>query len=89
MLTYRFFFPSGGRFPSPDVQVTKLEDGAAQDISTALAATSLEAQFPRRPGYGKQGTKVVLWTNYFELKQVKPDTILYRYIVKIPGVKDE
>lgn len=72
---------SGGKFPPPDAEVTKLEDATVSDLSTALAATSLDIQLPARPGYGKVGTPVVLWTNYFELKGVKPDTIIYRYSV--------
>ena len=38
---------------------------------------------PQRPGYGKLGKPVVLWTNYLELKGLKADMTLYRYSVSI------
>jgi eukaryotic translation initiation factor 2C len=71
-----------GQFPPPDAEATKTEDAIAKDPSGAVAALSLdELTLPRRPGYGKAGVPVVLWTNYFELKGVKADTQLYRYSV--------
>jgi eukaryotic translation initiation factor 2C len=38
---------------------------------------------PQRPGYGKLGKPVVLWTNYLELKGLKSDITLFRYSVSI------
>lgn len=39
---------------------------------------------PQRPGYGKEGKEVILWTNYFNLDY--PDNLeLYRYEVSIAG----
>lgn len=53
-----------------------------KDPSGAVAALSLDGlTLPRRPGYGKAGIPVVLWTNYFELKGIKANTELYRYSV--------
>ncbi|ORX97093.1 Piwi domain-domain-containing protein [Clohesyomyces aquaticus] len=71
----------GGNFPQPDPAITKAEDASVKDLSAALASTSLTDQLPRRPGYGTQGRKIVLWTNYFDLKGVAQDTFFYRYSV--------
>lgn len=49
------------------------------DIATTLAGTSLSIQLPKRPTYGVKGRAIVLYTNYFELKNVGPNTELYRY----------
>ncbi|CAO2655718.1 Nn.00g045210.m01.CDS01 [Neocucurbitaria sp. VM-36] len=71
-----------GSFPQPDTEVTKLENAMVKgDLSTALAASSLDIQLPARPGYGTAGKAIVLYTNYFELKGIKPDTTIYRYSV--------
>jgi len=69
-----------GIFPQPDAEVVKLENQMVKSsLSTALAKTSIESQLPSRPAYGTAGKPIVLFTNYFELKGIKPDTILYRY----------
>ncbi|OCK75132.1 Piwi-domain-containing protein [Lepidopterella palustris CBS 459.81] len=71
-----------GSFTLPDASVTKLEDAAVKDISAALAATSFGDQLPRRPGYGTQGRKIVLFTNYFHLTPAqKTKGELYRYSI--------
>ncbi|KAF1957056.1 Piwi-domain-containing protein [Byssothecium circinans] len=70
-----------GNAPKPDMEVTKLEDASVKDLSAALAATSLGDKLPRRPGYGKLGTPVILWANYLEVKGVNSQTPLYRYTV--------
>lgn len=49
------------------------------DISTTLAGTSLDLKLPSRPAYGTAGKAIVLYTNYFELKGIQGDTVLYRY----------
>lgn len=49
------------------------------DLSSAMAASSLDCVLPSRPAYGTAGRPIILWTNFFELKGVKPDTDLYRY----------
>tara|TARA_R110002003_G_scaffold25_16_gene1274 strand:- start:18964 stop:21702 length:2739 start_codon:yes stop_codon:yes gene_type:complete len=51
------------------------------DLSSALAASSLEVQLPRRPAYGVNGKATILYTNYFELKGISPDMVLYRYSI--------
>jgi hypothetical protein len=51
------------------------------DLSSALAASSLEVQLPRRPAYGVNGKAIILYTNYFELKGISPDMVLYRYSI--------
>ncbi|KAH7093186.1 Piwi domain-containing protein [Paraphoma chrysanthemicola] len=73
-------FRGGNNIPQPDAEVTKLENAMVKgDLSSALAASSLEAQLPRRPGYGVNGRAITLYTNYFELKGINADTVLYRY----------
>ncbi|CAI6325792.1 unnamed protein product [Periconia digitata] len=76
-----------GQIPTPDPEVTKVENAIVQDLSQPLAGLSVDSQdnLPLRPGYGKVGREVVLWANYFELKGVAPDTILYRYSVNVQG----
>lgn len=49
------------------------------DLSAAMASTSLGVALPARPGYGKLGKPIVLYTNYFELKGIDPKMDLYRY----------
>jgi eukaryotic translation initiation factor 2C len=36
---------------------------------------------PARPAYGLAGRAIVLHTNYFKLKGIKPDTHFYQYLV--------
>ncbi|KAF2643560.1 Piwi-domain-containing protein [Massarina eburnea CBS 473.64] len=81
-----------GRVTKPDAEVTKSEDGSAKNLSAALAAISIGDTLPRRPGFGKLGVPVVLWTNYLEMKGIGADTILHRYSVAFmlgPDVKDK
>lgn len=40
------------------------------------------ANFPCRPGYGTRGSKVTLWTNYFEIIPSQ-ELVLYRYNVAV------
>jgi eukaryotic translation initiation factor 2C len=49
------------------------------DLSAAMASSSLDVKLPIRPAYGTNGKAIVLYTNYFELKGVSPNTELYRY----------
>ncbi|KAL1653795.1 hypothetical protein SLS61_003580 [Didymella pomorum] len=71
-----------GNAPELNAEVTRLEDEMVKaDLSTAMASTSLGVALPARPGYGKQGKPIVLYTNYFELKGVDPKMDLYRYAV--------
>ncbi|KAF2853105.1 Piwi-domain-containing protein [Plenodomus tracheiphilus IPT5] len=73
-----------GTLPQPDAVVTKLEDEMVKtSLSTALAGSSLDITLPSRPAYGTAGRPIVLFTNYFELKGIKPDTTLYRYSAAI------
>ncbi|CBY00446.1 similar to protein argonaute-2 [Plenodomus lingam JN3] len=73
-----------GTFPQPDAVVTKLEDEMVKSsLSTALAGASLDIKLPSRPAYGTAGRPIVLFTNYFELKGIKPNTVLYRYAATI------
>jgi eukaryotic translation initiation factor 2C len=51
------------------------------DLSTALAASSLDVKLPARPAYGTNGRAIVLYSNYFELKGINANTELYRYSV--------
>ena len=70
----------GGNVPKPDAEVIKLEDAMVKaDLSTAMASASLGVVLPPRPAYGKLGTPIVLYTNYFELKGIDPNLHLYRY----------
>jgi eukaryotic translation initiation factor 2C len=48
-----------------------------------------DSLLPKRPGYGKLGRPVVLWTNYLELKELQKDVRLYRYSVTISPESDE
>ena len=47
-----------------------------------LGDLQIDARFPRRPGYGTRGQKVILWTNYYEMIP-SPDLRLYRYNVAV------
>lgn len=48
-----------------------------------MASASLGVTLPARPAYGKLGRPIVLYTNYFELKGIKPDLDLYMYAVSL------
>lgn len=79
---YLTYHHRNGSFPQPDAEVTKLENAMVKgDLSKALAATSLDMNLPARPGYGTAGKAIVLYTNYFELKGISPDTTLFRYSI--------
>ena len=72
----------GNSVPQPNAEVTKLENAMVQGgIASQLAASSLDSQLPPRPAYGVKGKAILLWTNYFELKMIRPDLDLYRYSV--------
>ncbi|KAF2021031.1 Piwi-domain-containing protein [Aaosphaeria arxii CBS 175.79] len=71
-----------------DAPVKEAEDALVSDVSTALASTTLEEEFPRRPGYGSIGTPIVLWTNYLELNAINPQAVFYRYSVVVQGQPD-
>ncbi len=53
------------------VKVTRIEDFYQKNISSGgpsdAARRGLNDSFPRRPGYGTRGQKVMLRINYFEL----------------------
>lgn len=73
---------AGNNIPQPDAEVTKLENAMVKGgLASALAASSLDVKLPPRPAYGTSGRAIVLYTNYFELKGINPDTELYRYSV--------
>ncbi|KZM25741.1 nucleic acid binding [Ascochyta rabiei] len=72
----------GGNVPKPNAEVTKLENAMVKgDLSAAMASASLDVVLPKRPAYGTAGRAIVLYTNYFELKGIAPNTDLYRYSV--------
>lgn len=52
-------------------------------VSAALSKLTVGSQFPARPGYGIQGTKVVLYANYFNMVPKKQEVVLHRYNVSI------
>ncbi|KAF2706269.1 Piwi-domain-containing protein [Pleomassaria siparia CBS 279.74] len=70
-----------GVFPQPDATTTKIETELVKDLSTAMGHVSTDIVLPQRPGYGKNGKPIVLWTNYFPLKGMDKETSLYRYSV--------
>ncbi|KAL6709045.1 hypothetical protein ACN47E_002172 [Coniothyrium glycines] len=71
-----------GVFSKPDAEVTKLEDVMVMgDLSSALAAASLDVKLPPPPGYGTAGKAIILHTNYFELRGITANLQLYRYSV--------
>lgn len=47
-----------------------------------MQGLQLGANFPSRPGYGTQGSKAILWTNYFEITPSQ-NLVLYRYNVAV------
>lgn len=56
-------------------------------IAGAMSKSSLEIQFPARPGHGTIGKQIVVYANYFRLNTPK-DLTLTRYNVEIaPEVK--
>ncbi|KAL5116399.1 hypothetical protein ACEQ8H_005747 [Pleosporales sp. CAS-2024a] len=73
-------FGGGTNIPQPDPDVSKLENALIKsDISSVMAASSIDFQLPIRPAYGATGKPIVLYTNYFELKGINANTELYRY----------
>jgi len=74
--------------PAPDANVTILEDQTQTSLATKSsqlpdnAELKLTHTIPRRPGYGTQGTSVVLWANYFPLIP-KGEKKLYLYSIGI------
>jgi eukaryotic translation initiation factor 2C len=78
-----------GTFPQPDATTTKVEN-SANSLATAFAALRIgDYTLPKRPGYGKMGTPVVLWTNYLELTCLKSDVDFFRYSVAISEKGDK
>ena len=72
----------GNNIPQPNPEVTKLENAIVKgDLASALAASSLDVQLPARPAYSTNGRPIVLYTNYFKLRGINADTILYRYSI--------
>ncbi len=73
---------------APDANVTIVEDQTQTSLATKssqlpdIAELKLTQPLPQRPGYGTQGTSVVLWANYFPLIP-NGETKLYRYGVDI------
>lgn len=47
-----------------------------------MQGLQLGANFPSRPGYGTKGSKITLWTNYFEITPSEK-LVLYRYNVAV------
>ncbi|KAL9118826.1 MAG: hypothetical protein Q9187_004617 [Circinaria calcarea] len=78
--------PPGHIIPAPNAEATRIEDLYQKNLSSGgpldAARLGLTDNFPRRPGYGTRGQKVVLWTNYFELLPA-PNLVLYRYHVNV------
>lgn len=52
-------------------------------LSGAMSKLSVTSEFPVRPAFGTQGTKVTLFANYFEIVPKKTDITLHRYDVII------
>ncbi|KAL7791377.1 Piwi domain-containing protein [Trichoderma ceciliae] len=75
------FSPPGG-IPAPDKTVTRTEDALLSSKAVDLSSLGLEEAFPRRPGYGKKGTEVILWANYVALT-ASPKLVLYRYDISV------
>ncbi|KKZ64799.1 hypothetical protein EMCG_09303 [[Emmonsia] crescens] len=63
--------------PQPNNTVQGIENNVDHAV-LALKKTSKEAKLPQRPTFGSQGSKVILYANYFELT-AKQDLSLYRY----------
>ncbi len=86
---------AGQTVPQPDGNVTALENRWIQQYGgdeVNLLATQIStltvakmAQFPNRPGFGTNGTKVVLWANYFKMDIKTPP--LYKYDVVVTEAK--
>ena len=75
----------GGYAPSaitgagtPDPKVTSIENA----LQLKQPKVDPKATFPGRPGYGTNGTGVVLWANYVELT-ASPKLVLNRYEISI------
>lgn len=84
------FRPADGIIPPPSAIVTQAEDNYVKGLTSAgvpdIGGLQVGARFPRRPGFGTKGTKVVLWANYFEFVP-PPNLVLYRY--RITDVKEQ
>ncbi|KAK5999083.1 Argonaute RISC catalytic component 2 [Cladobotryum mycophilum] len=75
------FSPAGG-IPTPDPNVTKIEDALQSNKALDLGRLSLHDAFPNRPGYGAKGAGVTLWANYIALT-ASPKLVLYRYDLSV------
>lgn len=75
--------------PSPSTQVTQVEDSFQKGLSSGggfgIEGLRIGANFPCRPGYGTRGSKVILWTNYFEIIPSQK-LALYHYNVAVQPV---
>ncbi|KAI1827005.1 Piwi-domain-containing protein [Xylaria intraflava] len=67
--------------PPPDPAITKLEDDLVKG-QAAVTSSTKDVWFPRRPGFGTQGSKVILWANYFKLN-ASADIALLKYSLKV------
>ncbi|KAG9251476.1 ribonuclease H-like domain-containing protein [Emericellopsis atlantica] len=78
----------------PDQQIAVLEDDliGVGAVTRALASTSLDKKsvgsdvFPLRPAFGTDGTKVVVWANYFPISVGK--STFWKYTVDVSEVKE-
>lgn len=71
----------------PNRDVAKIEDDFIKNSGGigAISNLQLTAAMPRRPGFGTQGTPIVVYANYFQLTPTK-GLSLYRYNVQVTEV---
>lgn len=78
----RPFRPGNGIIPVPDGNVGRFEDArqvARQSPSYAMSTLSVrDNTMPARPGYGTEGTPIIVYANYLPLT-LKSDLVLYMY----------
>lgn len=59
-----------------------LENEFASSLSLSSNLNLAEQAFPQRPGFGTQGKKLCVWTNFVELL-VDPKLVLYTYRIEV------
>ena len=68
------------QIPDPNDTITEVEDN---HVKADLVTKRPSSEFCIRPGYGSEGARTILWTNYLELKMQAESLILNYYTISI------
>ncbi|KAH8884705.1 Piwi-domain-containing protein [Thozetella sp. PMI_491] len=81
-----------GSIPQPDAEVTALENKWVQEQNSSLVGLTsqvaklsvADGYWPFRPGFGSNGNRIILWTNYFKMDLKTPPLWKYDVVASEP-----